>query len=59
MDEPDRNHGFALFDLFVDELELVIIDAGQCGCDHGGEQCGAKGNRTQCIASHIECLLLS
>ncbi len=49
----------ALLDLFVDELELVVLDVGQSRAGDSGEQRGANGSRTQKIALHVESLLLS
>ena len=49
----------ALLDLFVDELELVVLAIGQGRSGHGGEQRGADGGRTQGLALHVVNLLLS
>jgi hypothetical protein len=51
VDEPDRYGGVALFDLFVDELELVILTICPDVGAHGGEQRSAK--RAQVFALHF------
>ena len=59
MDELDSDNGFALLDLLIDELELIVLDVGQRCSDHSGQQHGASGSRTPKIALHVENLLLS